>query len=87
MWDCDDNAAVLSDVFKQTAPDTLYSPYDKVWKHFFQEQTGSAHESEIRHGKESVILVNDKRSATLSDKPSVQIKEGSQHPDFQRNGQ
>jgi WD40 repeat protein len=87
VWDCDDNAAVLSDVFKQTAPDTLYSPYDKVWKHFFQEQTGSAHESEIRHGKESVILVNDKRSATLSNKPSVQIKEGSQHPDFQRNGQ
>jgi WD40 repeat protein len=43
MLDSDDNAAVLSDVFKQTAPlasDTLYSPYDKVWKHFFQEQTG-----------------------------------------------
>jgi WD40 repeat protein len=87
MWDIDDNAAVLSDVFIQTAPDTLYSPYDKVWKHFFQEQTGSAHESEIEHGKESVILVNDKRSAALSDKPNVQIKEGSQHPDFQRNGQ
>ena len=43
MYDGDDIAAVLSDVFKQTAPmapDTLYSPYDKVWKHFFQEQTG-----------------------------------------------
>jgi hypothetical protein len=49
MWDSDDNAAVLSDVFKQTAsmaPDTLYSPYDKAWKHFFQEQTGSPHETE-----------------------------------------
>jgi hypothetical protein len=41
MWDSDDDAAVLSDVFKQTASmatDTLYSPYDKVWKHFFTEQ-------------------------------------------------
>jgi WD40 repeat protein len=49
MWDSDDNAAVLSDVFKQSvpvAPDTLYSPYDKVWKHFFQELTGSPHETE-----------------------------------------
>jgi hypothetical protein len=49
MWDSDDNAVVLSDVFKQTvpvAPDTLYSRYDKVWKHFFQEQTGSPHETE-----------------------------------------
>jgi hypothetical protein len=42
MWDSDDDAAVLSDVFKQTAPtapDTLYSPYDKVWKHFLPQQT------------------------------------------------
>jgi WD40 repeat protein len=42
MWDSDDDAAVLSDVFKQTAPtapDTLSSPYDKVWKHFLPQQT------------------------------------------------
>jgi WD40 repeat protein len=49
MWDSDDEAAVLSDVSKQTepmAPDAPFSPYDKVWKHFFQQQTGSAHETE-----------------------------------------
>jgi hypothetical protein len=42
MLESDDDAAVLSDVFKQAepmAPDTPYSPYDKVWKHFLQEQT------------------------------------------------
>jgi hypothetical protein len=49
VWDCDDNVAVLSDLFKQNAsmaPDTLYSPYDTVWKHFFQERTGSPHQPE-----------------------------------------
>ncbi len=42
IWESDDDAAVLSDVFKLTepmAPDTLYSPYGKVWKHFLQKQT------------------------------------------------
>ena len=37
MWDSDDDATVLSDVFKQTEP-MAPSPYDKVWKHFLQEQ-------------------------------------------------
>lgn len=42
-WDSDDSAAVLSEVFKQTAPmapDVLCSPYDKVWKHFFPGTNG-----------------------------------------------
>ena len=37
-WDTEEDPAVLSDVFAQTAPttpNTLYSPYDKVWNHFF----------------------------------------------------
>jgi WD40 repeat protein len=49
VWDCDDNAAVLSDLFKQNAsmaPNTLYSPYDTVWKHFLQEQMGTSQETE-----------------------------------------
>jgi hypothetical protein len=39
-WDDDEDAVVLSDVFKRTVPmssDRLYPPYDKVWKHFFPE--------------------------------------------------
>ena len=49
VWDCDDNAAVLSDLFKQnesTASDTFSSPYDTVWKHFSREQTGPPHQTE-----------------------------------------
>jgi hypothetical protein len=37
-WDNDDGAAVLSDVFEQSAStvrDTPDSPYNKVWNHFF----------------------------------------------------
>ena len=39
-WEDDDDAVVLSDVFKQTAPAAsgrFDAPYDKVWKHFFPE--------------------------------------------------
>ena len=38
------------------------------------------------HGKRVVILVNDKRSATLSDKPNAQKKEGGQHRIFGDTG-
>ena len=37
-WDTEEDPAVLSDVFEQTAPttpSTLHAPYDKVWNHFF----------------------------------------------------
>jgi energy-coupling factor transporter ATP-binding protein EcfA2 len=37
-WDSDDGSAVLSDVFEQSAStvrDTPYSPYNRVWNHFF----------------------------------------------------
>ena len=37
-WDSEDDAAVLPNVFEQaapSAPNTLYPPYDRVWRHFF----------------------------------------------------
>ena len=40
-WDTEEDPAVLSDVIEQnvpTTPNTLYSPYDKVWNHFFPLQ-------------------------------------------------
>jgi hypothetical protein len=36
----------------------------------------------IKHGKGAVILVNDQRSGTLSDKPNALKRRGSQHPDL-----
>jgi MFS family permease len=36
----------------------------------------------LKHCKGSVILVNDQRSATLSDKPNARKRKGSQHPDL-----
>lgn len=38
IWDSKDGSAVLSQVFEQALPTerrAQYSPYDKVWKHFF----------------------------------------------------
>lgn len=40
VWESDEGAALLSDLFLQAAPKidrTRSSPYDKVWKHFFPE--------------------------------------------------
>jgi hypothetical protein len=42
----------------------------------------SRSERESRSCKGSVILVNDQRSATLSDKPNARKRKGSQHPDL-----
>jgi WD40 repeat protein len=38
IWDSEDGSAVLSEVFEQAVPTVRpapYSPYDKVWEHFF----------------------------------------------------
>ena len=40
-WEAEAVPAALSEVFEQaapTTPNTLYPPYDKVWRHFFPLQ-------------------------------------------------
>jgi WD40 repeat protein len=73
-WDSDDDAAVLSDVFKQTAPmapDT--SPYDKVWKHFLPEQTfGNRPRAEKARLRPTQVLRADK--TTTDDDGDLELR-------------
>jgi hypothetical protein len=59
VLDTEDEAALLSNVFEQTAAsasDTVYSPYDRVWKHFFPPQE-LANEPRAEQG--SAVLINE----------------------------
>jgi hypothetical protein len=53
----------------------------RLWAEPNQDPVYLAHVMR-EHGKGGVILVNDQRSATLSDKPDALKRRGSQHPDL-----
>jgi hypothetical protein len=47
-----------------------------------RQDRGPLTKRKLKHCKGSVILVNDQRSAALSDKPNARKRKGSQHPDL-----